>query len=79
MRIGRFLTHVQPISMAPPWVGALLTAMRVPTKNAVQVKKVIEVKKLKHVMLFPSLVFCGVINSWAVVFFVPFWEFFLGG
>lgn len=38
----RFLTHVHAVSIAPPWVGALLTAMRVPTKNAVQVKKVIE-------------------------------------
>ncbi|CAM9777765.1 unnamed protein product [Scytosiphon promiscuus] len=40
--IRRFLTHVHAVSIAPPWVSALLTAMRVPTKNAVQVKKVIE-------------------------------------
>lgn len=40
------MTHVHAVSMAPPWVGALLTAMRVPTKNAVQVKKVIEASGL---------------------------------
>ncbi|CAN0554737.1 unnamed protein product, partial [Ectocarpus sp. 12 AP-2014] len=40
--IRRFLAHVHAISIAPPWVAALLTAMRVPTKNAVQVKKVIQ-------------------------------------
>lgn len=34
------------VSIAPPWVGALLTAMRVPTKNAVQVKKVIEASSI---------------------------------
>lgn len=38
----RFLAHVHAISIAPPWVAALLTAMRVPTKNAIQVKKVIQ-------------------------------------